>query len=208
MNAIVKIISAAAAALCIGTSCTPAALSGADMKNCSEALVVSDAHGSRAKAVFYVRKDGRWRLAASGKAYIGRNGLGKTGEGDGKTPSGAFTVTSAFGVLPDPGTSLEYLTVTPSTFACDEPGPYYNRIIDTAAVHHSCCGEDMFKTVPAYNYGLTVDFNPENIYPCGSNIFIHCFSGKKYTAGCVALSEKMMKEILLSAHPGMKVLID
>lgn len=204
MKAFVKLIVAAAAGLF--AACSPSVLD--NVEPCaSEALVISDARGSRACARFYVKDGAKWRLEACGEALIGKNGLGKTEEGDGKTPCGTFNVISAFGVLPDPGTALPYLRITESTFACDEQCEYYNRIIDTAAVHHDCRGEDMFKTVPAYNYGLTIDFNSGNVYPLGSNIFIHCYGEKPYTGGCVALSEKMMKKILCSAHPGMKVLI-
>lgn len=173
----------------------------------SELLSVRRLRTGKAIARFYVKENGKWHLVTSGKAYVGRNGLGKTKEGDGRSPKGEFRVVGAFGVLPNPGTTLEYLNITPTTFACDEEGEFYNRIIDTSKVHHDCKGEDMFHTVPAYNYGLEIDFNPENIYPLGSNIFVHCFSGKPYTAGCVALKEEMMKRIIISAHKGMVVSI-
>lgn len=203
-----------------------AALLGAVLSSCSadlpeelagcdatEALLVGQNSGSTAHATFLVRREGSaagqgsWRRVFSCRAYIGRNGTGKTAEGDGKTPLGIFRATGAFGVLPCPGGRLPYLELTPSTFACDEPGEYYNKIIDTSAVRHSCRGEDMYNTVPAYNYGLTVDFNPECVYPAGSNIFVHCFSGRTYTAGCIALPERRMRRLLRLAGPGTVVFV-
>ena len=156
-------------------------------------LEVFDVRGSEAKA----------RLTIDGKeifttdVYIGKNGIGKTGEGDAKTPTGTLHVMKAFGVKPNPGTAIPYIDVTTSIFACDEEGPYYNQVIDTAAVHHyGCKGEDMYHTVPQYNYGLTTDFYLSCEWPKGSNIFIHCKGPKSYTGGCIALDEDKMIEIL------------
>jgi len=54
---------------------------------------------------------------------------------------------------------------------------------------------------------MTLDFNPDNIYPKGSNIFLHCSDSSRSTAGCVALEEEMMLEILTTDTPGFKICI-
>ena len=172
-----------------------------------EVLLVRYDGGSDATVFFYQKQDGRWKLLRKGRAYVGKNGLGKTAEGDAKTPEGDFGVLTAFGILPDPGTALPWLPVTESTFACDEEGPWYNRIIDTAATHHACKGEDMFHTAPAYHYGMALDFNPTCRYPEGSAIFFHCKGHKAWTGGCVAVDEAFMQEILTRSHPGLRVII-
>ncbi len=123
------------------------------------------------------------------------------------TPVGDFGVLTAFGILPDPGTALPWLSVTPSTYACDEEGPYYNQIIDTTVTHHACKGEDMFHTAPEYHYGLALDYNAACRYPDGSAIFFHCVGAKTYTGGCVAVDEGFMRQILTTAHPGLRVVI-
>lgn len=140
--------------------------------------------------------EGGWRLAGSGAAYIGRCGLGKEREGDAKSPEGELRVRRAFGILPNPGTSIEYLQVSQSTVACDCEGPYYNQIVEMAP---GITGEKMFEMAPEYNYGLELDFNPENIYPLGSAIFFHCKGSKPYTGGCVAVDEDFLRSILLRA---------
>ena len=181
-------------------------------------IFVKDVSGSTAVVEYYIRvSEGvaasdpepfeGWTLAGNGSAFIGREGLGKTREGDAKTPVGCFKVVRAFGVLPDPGTSLDYLQVTPSIFACDEEGPWYNKIIDTSAVHHACKGEDMFHTAPEYNYGLELDYNSECVYPNGSAIFLHCKGSKQWTGGCIAIDEEFLKKILVTAKPGVRVCI-
>ena len=155
-------------------------------------LEVYDVQGSAGKA----------RLTVDGKVlfvtdvFVGKNGLGKTGEGDAKTPVGTLRPLSAFGIKPNPGTTMPYINVTPSTYACDEDCEYYNQIVDTAAVHHLCKGEEMYSYQPQYNYGIATDFNKECIYPNGSAIFIHVKGSKPYTGGCIAFDEDRMVEIL------------
>ena len=173
-----------------------------------ELLLVQSAEGSNATVRYYAKAGVRkWKLVSETDAFIGKNGLGKTREGDAKTPEGDFGVQTAFGILPDPGTALPWLPVTESIFACDEEGPWYNRIIDTAATHHPCRGEDMFHTAPQYNYGLALDFNPECRYPDGSAIFFHCKGAKVWTGGCIAVDEAFMRRILETCHPGLRVVI-
>ena len=129
-------------------------------------LEVYDVQGSQGKA----------RLTVNGKVifttdvYVGKNGLGKTGEGDGKTPVGTLRPLSAFGIKPN--------------------------IIDTETVEHNCGGEEMYSYQPQYNYGIATDFNKECIYPKGSAIFIHVKGSKPYTGGCISFDEERMVEIL------------
>lgn len=166
-------------------------------------LEVYDVQGSVGKARLTV--DGK--VLFTTKAYVGKNGLGKTGEGDNKTPVGTLHVLNAFGVKPNPGTTIPYIKVTPSVFACDENCQYYNKIIDTDVVHHKCKGEDMYHIVPQYNYGLATDFNEACVYPKGSNIFIHVKGSRPYTAGCIAIDEEHMVEILTHCDQSLVISI-
>ena len=172
-----------------------------------ELLLVRCGSGSEASVRYYRKSGRRWQLDTEGPAFIGKNGLGKTREGDAMTPEGDFGILTAFGILPDPGTAPPWLPVTESIFACDEEGPWYNRIIDTAATHHACKGEDMFHTAPEYDYGLALDYNAEGRYPNGSAIFFHCKGAKTWTGGCVAVDEAFMKRILTTCHPGLRIVI-
>ena len=131
----------------------------------------------------------------------------KTGEGDAKTPYGDFGVRGAFGIRSNPGTDLPYTEIKETTFACDEEGEYYNQIIDTKETGHECKGEEMYELSPEYNYGIETDFNSKNEWPKGSAIFIHCKGTKKFTGGCVALDEELMKKVLETADSGMRIII-
>lgn len=159
---------------------------------------------SFAKVYFYEKdENNRWKpIFAEENAYIGKNGPGKTKEGDLKTPLGEFSILGAFGIKEKPkGTKLDYIKITDSIYACDEDCEYYNKIIDAKELNHDCKGEHMIKYNPHYKYGLTIDFNEENDHKKGSNIFIHCFGTKPYTGGCVAFNEEKVKDVILKSAP-------
>ena len=173
-----------------------------------ELVLVRYKGGSDASVTYYTKTNARrWKRIFETDAFVGKNGLGKTREGDAMTPEGDFGVLTAFGILPDPGTALPWLPVTESIFACDEEGPWYNRIIDTVVTHHPCKGEDMFHTAPEYNYGMALDYNAGCRYPDGSAIFFHCKGAKAWTGGCVAVDEDFLRHILTSCHPTLRVII-
>ena len=175
-----------------------------------QVMLVRCTEGSNAIVQFYNKltdQNNAWTLVFETEAYIGKYGAGKTKEGDAKTPYGDYGVRCAFGILDDPGTALEYVNVTETTFACDEECEYYNQIIDTASTGHNCAGEEMFIYTPEYNYGIATDYNPGNEWPKGSSIFLHCKGAKVFTGGCVAIDEELMKLVLQYAEPGMRIII-
>lgn len=169
----------------------------------AQLLEIYDVDGSAAKA----------RLTVNGKVifetdvHIGRNGVGKQREGDKKTPLGTLHARQAFGILPNPGTRMPYINITPTTFACSDSSEHYNKVIDTTAVHHRCAGEDMYHISPDYNYGITTDYNPDCTYGLGSNIFIHCKGNVPSTAGCIAFDTARMIDILQHCDTNLLITI-
>lgn len=147
-----------------------------------------------------------WKLILATDAFVGKNGIGKEREGDSKTPTGEFNVIKAFGTKDNPGTKLKYIKVNDDMYACDENCKYYNQIINVKKVKHQCAGEYLKKYIE-YVYALCIDYNKENIYPKGSNIFIHVKGNKMYTAGCVAVDEDSMITILKNSTKKTKVVI-
>lgn len=176
----------------------------------NQVMLVRCTEGSSAIVQFYQKQTEQknaWSLVFETDACIGKNGAGKTQEGDTKTPFGDFGVRHAFGILENPGTELAYVDVEKTTFACDEEGEYYNQIIDTAETGHACGGEEMYLYTPEYNYGIATDYNADNVYPLGSAIFLHCKGVKPFTGGCIAIGEEYMKTVLQHAQPGMRIII-
>ena len=80
-------------------------------------LLVVAAEGSRAEVTLQERTTGsgqrgaEWQDRRRCRGWIGRNGLGKTREGDGRTPEGEWRFVYAFGLCEDPGTSFPYIRV-------------------------------------------------------------------------------------------------
>ena len=173
-------------------------------------IIVQAAHSGEAQLLLYEKSESNgssvWTEALRCDALIGVNGLGKTKEGDGKTPVGDFGILTAFGIKPDPGTALPYLQVNENTYCCGDEA-YYNQIIDAKVLHHDCTGEHLIDYCPEYNYAIFLDYNKEGIPGKGSAIFLHCKGAKPYTGGCVAVSEENMVTILRSLQYGARILI-
>ena len=174
-------------------------------------LAVECIGGSNAKVRYYVKQNGGWWLLHRGTAFIGKNGLGKTREGDAMTPEGDFRPIIAFGIKPNPGCQLPYIDVTVGTVACDAEGQFYNRIVKFPDYCDICGpdlpGEKMWQLSPEYDFGIQTDYNADNIYPLGSAIFIHCKGAKTWTGGCVALDKRLMRQILQTATAGLVISI-
>lgn len=179
----------------------------------NQILLVRCEEGSNAHLQFYVKDkavDGKptWTIDREFDGFIGKNGSGKTREGDVKTPLGVYSVSTAFGIKKNPGTSMKYVDVTDDIWCCGCE-KYYNRIISTKKTGHSCegNGEHMVEYSPEYNYGMFIDYNKECKVGLGSAIFIHCTGYKPYTGGCVAMPEADMKYILQKSDQNIKVCI-
>ncbi len=148
-----------------------------------------------------------WTETLCCDAFIGKEGLGKTKEGDNKTPIGDFGIITAFGIKQNPGTKLPYVDVTEDIYCCGEKD-FYNQIIDIKEHPHQCEGEHLIDYTPEYNYGFFVDYNKEGEAGKGSAIFFHCRGANTYTGGCIAVSEENMIKILKTVDSGTRIIID
>ena len=141
--------------------------------------------------------DGVWREIASGPCWTGRNGLGKTAEGDGKTPSGTYTMGMAFGNAPDPGAAVPYLQSDESHYWVDDiESAYYNRLVSTREAAQDWTSAEHIASIPVeYAYAINVEYNPDCVPGMGSAIFLHCENGKA-TSGCIAIEREDMVTVL------------
>lgn len=153
------------------------------------------------------------------RANLGYGGLvpgDKRKQGTGTTPTGTYAFTSAFGIKSDPGTKLSYIKVDNNdawTYNPKFPNTY--NVFQTANKNWSSYGnyvEILSSYKKQYNYVAILDFNlPNGKITEGANgvnrtdqsantsqgggIFLHVSNGTK-TAGCIAIPERAMKEIL------------
>lgn len=179
-------------------------------KYTDQMIVVAVSDEGDAKLCFY-EKENDWKLVLETEAFIGKNGLGKTKEGDGKTPIGVFSFIEAFGIMKNPGTKMKYTRVDESHYWVDDSGSkYYNQFVSLneivkdweSAEHIVAYGE-------SYHYVLATSYNVERIPGKGSAVFLHCTSEEtEATAGCIAVPEVYMKKITNRIEPEGVLVID
>ena len=137
----------------------------------------------------YRRTSHGWqRVFGPWTARIGRNGFappGRKREGDGRTPSGSFSIPFFFGAGPNPGFRFRYRQIRSYDYWDDDPAsPRYNEWVDGRHASPGANPEPM--AVTAYDDGLVIGYNTARTPGLGSAIFLHLNIGIA-TAGCVTL---------------------
>ena len=177
----------------------------------NQLILVGGTGGSNALFSLYQKQDGQWREVLTTPAYIGKNGLGKTKEGDGKTPIGQFHFTKAFGIASDPGSIMDYTKVDDSHYwDGDSRSPRYNQFVSLREYNFFDKNESehIIEYAKPYQYCINISYNEEGKPYLGSAIFLHCYSKNVYTGGCVAIPEELMKRVLTIVHPQCQIVID
>ncbi len=181
----------------------------------AEQVLIVAAHEKTTAWISMHEKDenGAWRMILSTPGYIGRNGLGKTREGDGMTPVGVFSFNRAFGIAPDPGCAIPYVQVDEDSYWSGDVrrGMHYNELVSLAELPrlNRADSEHIADCVYEYQYCLNISYNAEGEPGAGSAIFLHCLGSRKpYTGGCVAIPMDQMLFVMQHVDPGCVVVID
>ena len=172
----------------------------------NQLLFVKYTGGSKAEVELYEKTNGAWEKTLSCSGEVGKNGIGKTKEGDMKTPTGVYNLTSGYGIAANPGAKLPYVKVNKYLYWCGDKD-HYNQLIDIRDYPHTCRGEHLIDYTQCYEYGMFLDYNKDNVYGKGSAIFLHVKGTKGYTAGCIAVSRTNMIKLLKKIGPGGKICI-
>jgi len=146
------------------------------------------------------------------EVILGRNGLGWgrglhtipkdakyiKQEGDGKAPAGLFVLGHGFGYQKFES-DFPYTQYRQTDHCVDDShSQWYNQIVDSTKIKKDYKSfEHMKLKNNLYEYGITVEHNPQAIANAGSCIFVHIrnHSGKG-TAGCTAMDKDKIVEIL------------
>lgn len=180
-----------------------------DVAETANQIIIVAADGSSATVSMHNKEeDGTWAEILSTDGKIGRNGIGKTKEGDGKTPTGVYRFLFGFGNMPDPGCGLNYTQVDDSYYWVDDSdSAYYNQFVSMDGVAKDWDSAEHIASVKSsYNYVLALDYNVDCVPGAGSAIFMHCtLTGG---AGCIAVPEEKMVEIMKNVQDGCVVVID
>ena len=176
-------------------------------------------------------RKGGWReVMGATPARLGWSGLYLAAErrqGTGKTPAGTFAIPRAFGRLADPGTQLPYRKFDRDdawTYNPARPATY--NVYQTSRAGWAGYGgyaEHLWSYGSQYNYVAVMDYNlpggpirtgadgvrraaePADT-KAGGGIFLHVTNGK-VTAGCVAIPERAMRDVLRWLDPDRKPVI-
>ena len=155
--------------------------------------------------------DGSWKMIMSTPGFIGKEGLGKTKEGDGMTPVGTFSFNKAFGIADDPGCAIEYTKADDDTYWSGDNDILYNQMVSIKDYPdlNTEDSEHIFDYQYEYRYCLNISYNEEGTAGKGSAIFLHCFGDRKpRTGGCVAIPEEQMYFVMRHVDPDCVVVID
>ena len=160
---------------------------------------------------FYVKKNSKWEEHMETEAYIGEKGLGKTIKGDKKTPVGVYKFNRYFGINDNPGISLPYVKINESYYwDGDSKSKNYNTLVnnETYQDFNISDSKHLIEMDPGYEYALNIDYNEEQTPDKGSGIFLHCFTGKSYTDGGIAIDKYDLHSILREINEDCHIIID
>jgi L,D-peptidoglycan transpeptidase YkuD (ErfK/YbiS/YcfS/YnhG family) len=181
----------------------------------SQVLLVTNNYPlSFAVKIFALEKQGgKWKKAwKSFNGVIGKNGFAKLDEkreGDGKTPSGIYSLNMTFGYSESIQTKMPYRQAFSNDLWIDDVNAVdYNRWVrkeNTRALSY----EKMKRNDNLYKYGIIIEYNRSPVIKgLGSAIFFHVWRGENTpTEGCVAVSEEDIVRILDWLDPSAKPLI-
>ncbi|MCR4676594.1 MAG: L,D-transpeptidase family protein [Sphaerochaetaceae bacterium] len=159
-------------------------------------------------------ENGTWKQIISTPGFIGKNGLGKTKEGDAMTPVGTFHFNYAFGINEDPGcTAFKYQKVTEDDYWSGDvrEGYKYNQMVNIKDFPdlNKEDSEHLVDYEWQYKYCLNISWNEDGTAGKGSAIFLHCLGPQKpYTGGCVAIPMDKMVTVLKNVDKDCVVVID
>ena len=131
-------------------------------------------------------------------------------EGCGRTPIGRYHFTKAFGIADDPGSIMPYTKITGDLYWSGDYSEHYNEMVSINDYPNldKSNSEHLIDYTKPYQYCLNIGFNEDGTAGRGSAIFLHCFGSNTYTAGCVAIDESYMIEVLQTVRPECVIIID
>lgn len=162
------------------------------------------------KLYLFNKENGKWIKDIETGCEIGKNGLNSDRHsGDNTTPIGAFSLLYSFGTEDKENveTSMEYRKILPTSYFSDDDTDLttFNSWVESDS---EIDGEHLMDYPKQYHYGMVIGFN---MYPKipgrGSSIFLHCKGDKGYTAGCVAIDESIMIDLLKKVKTGAYIMI-
>lgn len=182
-----------------------------DIDNAKQ-LVTVVSEGCQCKVSAFELSDDNWHECYSASGIVGKDGVSEnSGENNSCTPKGIFDLGFAFGTEPLEWLSIEYRQINENCYWVDDPeSELYNQWVESNEVTWNSA-EHLIEYPESYKYAVSINYNMNLVVPyAGSAIFLHCDNENyNYTAGCIAIDESNMLDILkwLNGSKTPKILI-
>ncbi|XVQ07034.1 L,D-transpeptidase family protein [Spirillospora sp. CA-255316] len=177
-------------------------------------FAVADGYGSSEATITACARFGPfWQTVLTTSGHVGRNGFAEPGgkrEGDGRSPTGSYSMTEAFGEG-DPGTGLRYRTLGESgdCWGSTVGDHRYNRYYRGTCLPADENLSQYMKDGP-YRQAVVIDHNrpPESpiVQGHGSAIFMHIGTGRP-TAGCVSMGRPELETVMRTLRPRDRIIM-
>ena len=180
--------------------------------NATQVISVVGVGPSTATMDVYERSATGWQPVGVGiPAHIGSNGMSQQiHEGSGKTPMGVFTLDFVFGTQPNPGGGLPHVQVGPDHWwDGDVNSPTYNtmQVCKAADCPFGIDGTGTENLqIPQYAHAVVMGVNKARVPGAGSAFFLHTTGGGP-TAGCIAIDDATLVEIIRWLRPGALIAV-
>jgi L,D-peptidoglycan transpeptidase YkuD (ErfK/YbiS/YcfS/YnhG family) len=178
--------------------------------NATQVVSVVSTGGSNANMDIYQLTATGWQALKTGiPTHVGSAGMAPQAKSEvPATPMGVYSLDSAFGTAPNPGTGLPYTQVGPNHWwSGDDNSPTFNSMqvcqksqcpFDTAA------SENL--NIPQYKHAVVMGVNKNKVPGGGAAFFFHTTDGGP-TEGCVAIDDATLVQIMRWLRPGAVIAI-
>lgn len=178
--------------------------------NATQVVSVVSTGGSNAKMDIYQRTAAGWQPLKTGiPTHVGSAGMAAQAKsGYPATPMGVYSLDSAFGTAPNPGGGLPYTQVGPNHWwSGDDHSATFNsmQVCQKAQCPFNTSESENLQ-IPQYKHSVVMGVNKNKVPGGGSAFFFHTTDGGP-TAGCVAIDDATLVQIIRWLRPGAVIAI-
>ncbi|OMC48902.1 hypothetical protein A5745_05860 [Mycobacterium sp. IS-2888] len=215
MRRLLGLLCAAACVMCAYVLFAP--VSGAatpwfanSVGNATQVVSVVSTGGSNATMDIWQRTGAGWQDLRSGiPTHVGSAGMAPQAKsGVPATPMGVYSLDSAFGTAPNPGTGLPYTQVGPNHWwSGDDHSPTFNsmQVCQKSQCPFNTADSENLE-IPQYKHAVVMGVNKNKVPGGGAAFFFHTTDGAP-TEGCVAIDDAQLVSIMKWLQPGAVIAI-
>lgn len=179
--------------------------------NATQVVSVVSTGGSNATMEIFQHTGTGWQsLRSNIPTHVGSAGMAPQAKsGVPATPMGVYSLDSAFGTAPNPGTGLPYTQVSGANYwwSGDDHSPTFNSMqVCQKAQCPFNTGDSENLQIPQYKHAVVMGVNKNKAPGGGAAFFFHTTDGKP-TEGCVAVDDAQLVSIMKWLRPGAVIAI-